>query len=328
VEKPVVVSQTRDGGFTTRVIEVVVAVWEPPVLPEAAPGQPAPEPAVPALAQPGETSQAVGRKAPPTVADSPESAAAAQAQGAQAPDAQAAAANPPGKAELWPFTLEFLVSTDKLASGADKWDYIETPPIKFGFASLVEPGAKELDIGPMGIVPDSLNPVGIGLIAVGAATVLGGVVSLSVLFVGWLRERRTPAPLPATVIEYRGAIARAESARQVRSHLEQLRVAVREFLGGATLTDATLLKLWEGHELREQIAEALTILKEAVASERLTGFEEQRIMRLMDRLVQMHIAEEAAALAAANGPSLWARTRAWSAAGWTKVKNVTKWRRA
>jgi hypothetical protein len=329
VEKPVVVSVVRDGGFTTRTIDVVVAVWEPPVMPELAPGKPGPEPAVPSLAAPGETSLAVGRKAPATVAASPESAAAAQAQGGDQPaDAQAAAQAPPGKAELWPFTVEFLVSTDRMANGLDKWDYIETPPIKFGFASLVEPDAKELDIGPMGIVPDSLNPVGIGIIALGAVTVLGGVVYLCVLFFGWLRRRRTPAPVPAAVIEYRGAVAEAEKARQLRSHLEQFRVAVRDYLGGATISDAALLFEWESHPLYEQIADALTLLREAVANEKLTHYEEQRIRRLMDQLIQMRLEAEAAAWAAAKGPSLWARTRALSAAGWGKVRRVFKWRRA
>jgi hypothetical protein len=330
VDKPVVVSVVRDGGFTTRTIDVVVAVWEPPVMPELAPGKLGPEPAVPPLATPDQTTLAVDRKAPSTVAVSPEGAAAAEADaGNQPADAQAAPAPqaPPGKAELWPFTVEFLVSTDKLASGSDKWDYIETPPVKFGFASLVEPDAKELDIGPMGIVPDSLNPVGIGLIAAGAVTVLGGIVYLCVLCFGWLRVRRTPVPVPEVVIEYRGAMAQAEKARQLRSHLEQFRVAVRDFLGGATLPDAALLHLWQEHPLHEQIADALSIMRQAAANERLTSYEEQRVRRLVEQLIQMRLADDAAALAAAKGPSLWARTRALSAAGWGKVRSVFKWRR-
>jgi len=329
VEPPQLVSQEKANGFTTRTIDVVVAVWEPPVLPELAPGKAAPEPAVPDLAKPPETSLSPEFKAP-SLGASPESAAAAQSAaatqgtaGADTTGGEATPAAPPGKAELWPFSVEFLISTDTMANGLAKWDYIETPPIKFGFASLVEPDAKELDMGPMGDIPDSLNRVGIGLVALGSAIILGGMTYLVVLFAGWLRARRLPAPLPVAVVAYRDAIAEAEQARHARSYLEQIRVAVRDYLGGATQPDTSLIGLWEGHALHEEIVEALSMLEQAVVHERLSGYEEQRIKRLIDQLIDARLKAQSAVT-----PSLWARTRTLPAKAWSKCRRAFKWRRA
>ena len=269
--KPVLVSQEKKEGFTTRVIELTVSVWEPPVLDPAAP------PVVPAAT-------------PADPAASAESAAAAQAN-PPPPKAQDPNAPPPParQAQLWPFSAEFLYSTDKMANGLDKWEYIETPEIKFGFASLVEPGAKDLDFGPLGDIPLHYNRVGVGLMGGGSVIGLFGLAYLSSLFVGWLRRRRMPCELPFEVKLYRAARGEAELVKQRRSYLEQIRVAVRDYLGGATKTDEDLASSWSTHPYYERIVAMLSILQEAVTPGRLSGFEEQQVNKVMDDLIQARL---------------------------------------
>ena len=137
-------------------------------------------------------------KAPaPEAQASPESAEAAQADPPVATTTDAnAAAPPPAEAQLWPFSAEFLYSTDKMANGLDKWEYIETPQVKFGFASLMEPGAKDLDFGPLGDIPDHYNRVAVVLLGTGSVIALAGLTYLGMLGFGWLRRRRLPLELP------------------------------------------------------------------------------------------------------------------------------------
>lgn len=250
-QKPTVISEEKKEGFTTRVIEMVVAVWEPPVLPDAAP--PADKTADP--------NAAVKAAAP---AD---------------PNAG------PPQAELWPFAVEFLYSEDKMANGLPKWVYIETPEIKFGFASLVEPGAKEFDFGPLGNAADTNNRLGIALIVGGGIVALGGLTYLVAIFVGWLRRRRIPAPLPVEITQYRFAMAQAEAVRYRPSFLEQKRIAVRDYLGGATKPDEDLAEKWRQHPLYERVVEMLGILAEAVKPGRLSGYEEEHVNKVMDELI-------------------------------------------
>jgi hypothetical protein len=271
VGKPTIISEVKKDGFTTRVIDLTVAVWEPPVMPDPAP-------------------QAV---------DGANATAAAQA-------AEAAAKEGPPQPELWPFVAEFLYSTGTIGEGdqkTDRWDYIKTPPIRFGFASLLEPGAgatdtrssadpyRPLDIGPLGDVPQYQNRVGLGLIALGSVVSFASFVYLLALFVGWLRRRRMPAALPAEVSQYRAAIAEAMHVRSKPSFLEQKRVAVRDYLGGASRTDQDLSEAWREHPLHERVVELLALLSGAVRYGRLSGYEETRVDEHMKLLIDSKLSE-------------------------------------
>ena len=74
-----------------------------------------------------------------------------------------------------------------------------------------------------------------------------------------------------------------------RTTLEQIRVAVRDYLGGATCTDEELACLWSTHPFYERIVETLNILQEAVTPGRLSGFEEKQVNKVMDELIQSQL---------------------------------------
>lgn len=253
---PKVVSEERKEGFTTRIIEMTVAVWESPVLPDPAP------PVTP----------------PDYKATEP----------AGPPPAPAEAAEP-AQPELWPFSVEFLYSTDTMANGLPKWQYIQTPAIKFGFGSLVEPGAKLFDFGPLGNAPEHLNRAGVALIGIGGVIGLSGLAYLAAIFFGWMRKRRIPAPLPVEITHYRSAMAQAEGVRYRPSFLEQKRIAVRDYLGGATKPDEDLANNWRHHPLYDRVVEMLGILAEAVRPGRLSGYEEEHVNKVMDELINARL---------------------------------------
>jgi hypothetical protein len=267
VGQPTIISEEKKDGFMTRIIELTVAVWEPPVMPDPLP--------------------------PPVV------------NGANATDAAAAAAAaadaanaPPPEPELWPFVAEIIYSDEYTVSGDQKmdvWKYMRTPPIKFGFASLVEPDAlkskQPLDMGPLGDAPLHPNRAGVGLIALGGLISLAAAAYLVVLFVGWLRRRRLPVALPAVVTQYRAAIAEAMHVRNKPSFLEQKRVAVRDYLGGASHTDHELAEAWRQHPLHERVVELLNLLSGAVRHGRLSGYEETRVDEHMKLLIDSKLSE-------------------------------------
>jgi hypothetical protein len=282
--KPQIVSETSENGFTTHVVELIVAVWEPPVLPE---------PKIEAAEVPASVPGSV-----PASADN--------------------APQPRVVAELWPLSVEILVSTEKMENGAPKWDYINTPEVKFGFASLVEPGATELDYGPIGLVADYNNRVGVALYAFGVVSGACGVLYLLLLMVRGLKQWRQPMVTPASVTTYRQAVAEAETARVTKSHLEQVRVAVRDFLGGATLPNDQLIVRWADHPLSERITDMLGMLDDAVGLGRLSGYEEECVTKVMDLLLLEKINEQA-------HPGVIAQLSTWFKRRWCKI--VQKWRK-
>jgi hypothetical protein len=280
VGKPKIISETKANGFTVRVIEVLVAVWEPPVLPEPQLAQAAPPEATPAVSAEG----------------SPKA---------------------PVVAELWPFSMEILASTENTENGTPKWDYIDTPAVKFGYASLVEPGASELDYGPTGLVPDYNNRVGVALYDAGIACGACGVLYLLFLMARCWQQWRRPIVTPRSVQEYRQAVAEAETARVTKSHLEQVRVAVRDFLGGATLTNDQLIVRFVDHPLRERITDMLDILDDAVGLGRLSGYEEECVTKVMDLLLLEKINGQ-------DHPGVVARLSTWFKLRSRKI--ASKWR--
>ena len=277
VEPPRLVSEVKKDGYTTRIIEMTVAVWEPPALPDSVPVG-APTNFIPPPASDQHTAP------PATVAASPESAAAGVSDPATATVPQPAPAGPV-EARLWPFAVEFVVSTDVKN---EPWKYIETPPINFGFASLLEPDADQhgLDFGPLTDAPDHPNRVGVALVNAGYVISAGGVVYLGVLFFAWLRRRKVPRCLPEEVVRYRLSIEEAERTKYQHSHLELVRIAVRDFLGGATLTDIDLIKRWGEKPKSEQVVETLETLSMAVSAGRLNTFDEQRVAEAMNSLIE------------------------------------------
>lgn len=284
VEPPKLVSQEKKEGLTTRIVELTVAVWEPPSLPDSMPQGQHTE-FLPPPANKDKTAP------PPTVAQSPETAqtAVAQAATAQAATQPGDDANAgPVEPRLWPMTAEFIVSTDDLKNGLPKWEYIETPPINFGFASLVEPDADKhgLDFGPLGDPPDHPNRVGVAMVRAGYAITACGGAYLVFLMVSWWRRRKQPLPVPREIVLYREAMDSAERAKLTRSHLEQTRVAVRKYLGGATLSDSELIELWAEHPAHDGIVEVLTTLREAGRVGRLNVLEERKIAEVMETLFE------------------------------------------
>lgn len=284
VEPPKLISQEKKEGRTTRIIELTVAVWEPPSLPDSMPqGQHSeflPPPANKDKMAP-----------PPTVAQSPETAQTTKAQAAASQDTaqpEDDANAGPVEPRLWPMKAEFIVSTDDLKNGLPKWEYIETPPINFGFASLVEPDADKhgLDFGPLGDPPDHPNRVGVAMVRAGYAITACGGAYLVFLMVSWWRRRKQPLPVPREIVLFREAMVSAERAKLTRSHLEQTRVAIRNYLGGATLSDEELLALWAEHPKHNRISEVLATLRAAASEGRLNVLEERRIAEVMEALVE------------------------------------------
>jgi hypothetical protein len=276
VEPPQLVSEVKKEGYKTRIIDLVVAVWEPPSLPESVPL------AAPTNFMPPPASSQ--RQPDPVVtAASPETAATSDAA---APNSDTTATDgAPVEARLWPFSVEFVVSTDEKN---EPWRYIETPAINFGFASLLEPDADQhgLDFGPMTDAPDHPNRVGVALVNAGYVVSAGGVLYLGVIFFRWLRRRKLPRLLPEEVVRYRLSIEAAERSKNMRSHFEQVRIAVRDFLGGASLPDNDLIARWSDTPRGEKVAQALDILTKAVSAGRLNTFEELRVAEAMNSLIE------------------------------------------
>jgi hypothetical protein len=307
VEPPKLVSEVSKDGFTTRILELTVAVWEPPSLPESVPLPP------PTNFLPPPKSQQ--KTAPPVaVAQSPETAAA----GATAPVAAPPTAEDAVE-QLWPFTVEFVVSWEDWKPNNPKWVYIETPPVQFGFASLVEPDADQhgLDMGPLADVPEHRNRIGVAMVQAGYVVAFGGGVYLVALFIGWLRRRRLPTPIPGEVVAYREALATAEQAKHMRSHLVQVRIAVREFFGGATLADEDLVALWANHPQQHLVAETLAVLSGAVLAGRLSAFDERKIAEAMDSIVEERLRPDVP-------DTWWLRVRAKARARTTALVRLLK----
>jgi hypothetical protein len=324
VEPMKLVWEESKEGYTTRIVELTVAVWEPPSLPESVPvgahtdflEPPASDVGKPNLSNipssPVATA-ASAETAAATAAAPPAAATAAPLAGAKpeaAPPAEAAPAAPV-EPQLWPFTAEFIVSTDEKNQ---PWKYIETPPINFGFSSLLEPHADEhgLDWGPLGDAPFHRNRVGIALVNGGNVITAGGVIYLGVLCFVWWRRRKLPHPVPEDVVRYRQAIESAQQAKHARSYLEQLRIAVREYLGGATLADKDLIELWGEHPRREKVAQALETLSQASRAGRLNIFDEEKITDAIDSLVEDRLRVDVPV-------TRWSRLRA---AIWTRTTGL------
>jgi hypothetical protein len=231
VEPPKLVSEVKDKGYTTRIVELTVRVWEPPSLPDSMPQGGHTE-----FLPPPANKDKMATPAP--VAASPETAQTATATAnASSPaptaagDATSAEPQEPVEPRLWPMTAEFIVATDdNPTNGLPKWEYIETPPINFGFASLLEPDADKhgLDFGPMGLVPDHPNRVGVTMVRAGYAITACGATYLAYLLFSWWKRRKQPKPVPEEIVVYRDAMLFAERSKNVRSHLEQVRMAVRQ----------------------------------------------------------------------------------------------------
>ncbi|MDR3612664.1 MAG: hypothetical protein P4L53_03805 [Candidatus Obscuribacterales bacterium] len=308
--KAKVISTISDNGFTTRVVEVVVAVWESPVMPEPPLPQDVPPEAV--------TASINGSPKPAAVPVWPLPVTPEPPFAQVVPVSVNGVPKPVVGPELWPFSVEILASTEKLENGSAKWDYITTPEVKFGFASLLEPGASQLDYGPTGRVADYDNRVGVALYDFGIASGASGVIYLLFLMSSYLQQWRKPMVTPASVQVYRQAVAEAETARLTKSHLEQVRVAVREFLGGATLTNDQLLLRFVEHPLFERIADMLGILDDAVGLGRLSGYEEECVTKVMDLLLLEQINKEVHPDVIAK-LSIWFKLRS--------RKFVRKWRK-
>src|SRR5579883_2052564 len=116
VARPQPPSHDTKDGITTWDLEVTVAVWEPPSV-DGEPGKPID------FIEPPNADPAPAKAAEPGA----EQPAKADLSGAP-PESSA---NQSAEPRLWPFKLEFLVLSGKPI----KRQYIETPPLNFGFSS-------------------------------------------------------------------------------------------------------------------------------------------------------------------------------------------------
>src|SRR5262249_31718836 len=151
-----------------------------------------------------------------------------------------------------------------MANGLPKWDYISTPPIKFGFSSSVEPDPQMFDWGPLGDIPEHTVAVAYPLMAAGAVSALGGIAYLVLLFTGWYRPHRIAPETPYEVKRFRKDMEHAGVIRASKSYEELVHIAFRDFLGDAAKTDEELLAEWREHPLYGRIEETLAFLNDAL----------------------------------------------------------------
>jgi hypothetical protein len=312
--KPVIVSDTKHDGFRTQVVDLVVAVWESPTTPQpaqpdagAAPDQAQTQTGAPPVVNP-ETGEAIAPPQVPAVAPATDAPAGVTGPGgtanATAPATTAPAITPPAVTppvvpvvpqtppppppppELWPFTVEFLFATNQMANGLDQWDYVATPTVKFGFAPLFdEPNASEPDLGFTHDSPVHFNEGALLALGAGSLFVLLGFLYLVTTTHRIVRKLRKPVPTPAEVTAYYAAVAEAERSRYRLSYSTQKRHAVRDFLGGATKTDAELAALWQDHPRYADIVDALRIIDNAATFGWMIPTEEREVDELMEALI-------------------------------------------
>ena len=195
--KPQMISEEKVNGFTTRVFVVTVAVWEPPTTPENLPGN-------------AETPDAAGS-----------ACVAAVQKGAPSPVSM-----------LWPFTMEFLISSENMANGLPKWQYMQVPCVNFGFSSTLEPLAREhgFEFGPLGFVPP--HPLMAGVVMSWAGIAIGGLGCLYLIYLlgSWVRRQQVPLEMPANAKAYHRLMAEAQHIRDSFSPEELEYFAFRDYL--------------------------------------------------------------------------------------------------
>lgn len=248
-DKPTLIFQERNEGFTTRVFEVVAAVWEPPTTIENLPGN-------------TEAPNAPGAECVAQVYATT-GAALASSPGAQ----------PVQGPILWPFTMEFLYSSKNMANGLPKWQYQQIPCVNFGFSSTLEPNASENgeDLGPLGDVPKHDLLAGVFMERAGMAFMAMGSIWMVWLFISWVRRQYKLVELPLNAQRFQSGIKEAAYIRDSYTAQELEYFAFLDYLstlGGdievsdATISDAAVVERWRGHRQYEQIAETVRFLDE------------------------------------------------------------------
>ncbi len=175
-----------------------------------------------------------------------------------------------------PFKAEFLYSDKDLAAGQPDWQYLQTPPVAFGYSNTAPPGAQNIQHGPTGDLPYGFPLRGWLLIAL---AILLGSVTPGILIRMWWRRRH--APRVPTEAERFWLTVDAIAGETIYSgwqgqHYKQVAAAFRKYLHAEPQTAEEMTWRLIGHPQLQAILLAEDTLDQTLYAQRLLSEDEHR----------------------------------------------------